>query len=172
MKKVLLFTILLLLFPMVASAKTLNITALVDSNIKENVTELLVTFDSSIGEDGVVDYSLNKSKNFKRTIKDFPDSDEVLFLYGTVVVDGVIDSLGKYSVECLSTQESNGTYNILLKVTDPTAVTTTKVQDTQKADTSKYKRFIAYSILGFVGIIILIFVLLILIKVLRTSRMY
>ena len=71
MKKVLLFTIMLLLFPMVASAKTLNITALVDSNIKENVTELLVTFDSSIGEDGVVDYSLNKSKNFKRTIKNW-----------------------------------------------------------------------------------------------------
>ncbi len=173
MKKVLIFTILFFIFPIAAFAKTLNISAYIDSNIKENIDEIIVSFESSTGEDGVVDYSLTPSKSYKTTVTNFSDEDEVNFLYGTLVVDKVVDSIGQYNVECTDIKENNGVYTIVLKVTDPSIVVTTNVQDnTKKEDNAKERKIIAYGIIGIVSIVLLIFILLVLIKVLRASNMY
>jgi len=178
MKRILVFTILLFIFPMITNAKVVKINAYVDPSVKGNVNEIIVSFESSTGEDGIVDYSLLSSNGFKAVINDFSDQDPVKFSYGTLVVNNTVDSVGRYNVELMNLTEKEGTYELTLKVTDSTVVTTTQVTNTNENEENNEEKkqnnnmIITYGIIAIVVIVILIALAIFGIKTMHASNLY
>ncbi|MBQ7240465.1 MAG: hypothetical protein IJS56_03395 [Bacilli bacterium] len=179
MKKIIIFISLFFLFPACTFAKTVSMSAMIDSRIKDNITSLTVVFDSSTSESGFEEYTLNKSNDFKLRVSDFPNDDEVNFIYGTVDVNGVADSVGRYRIDCSKTTSKDlvvvkfSVFDTSLTTTTVTTVINNDEEEQEENNENKEtKKLISYMIVALVVIILVIVVLIFLIKALRASKMY
>ena len=176
MKKLgLILLFIVLIFPFNVHAKTINIKANIASDIKNvDINEVIVSLEKEDEPEGTIEYSLLKKDNYILTINDFPDNAPVEFVYGSIVINKKIDSVGRYVVKCKEIMENGGVYNIVVSVEDSKSTTTTTVTQVAKETEkdNKFSKELAYYLMIFIVLALLIFGLIFLIKIKKADNMY